>query len=81
MLLTYIFLGCSIHAGRILKIVSRSSDYNAIGEFGCRNNGVLFYSNKTRVIVNKTKCDTVSTYQESPVQLVTDKKLEAFNKA
>ena len=38
-------------------------------------------------ILPKTNCwktadsDTVSTYQVSLVQLVTDKKLEAFNKA
>ena len=67
MLLTYIFLGCSIHAGRILKIVSRSSDYNAVGEFECRNNGVLFYFNKTRVVVNKTKCLATTRWEDSNV--------------
>ena len=30
---------------------------------------------------NTADSDTVSTYQVSSVQLVTDKKLEAFNKA
>ena len=49
-------LGSSIDPGRSLKVVSQSSDYNAMGEFRCRNNGVLFYSNKTEVVSNKTKC-------------------------
>ena len=31
--------------------------------------------------LNSADSDTVSTYQVSSVQLVTDKKLEAFNKA
>ena len=31
--------------------------------------------------INTADSDTVSTYQVSSVQLVTDKKLEAFNKA
>ena len=49
-------LGCSIDQGRSLKVVSQLSNYNAMGEFRCRNNGVLFYSNKTEVVSNKTKC-------------------------
>ena len=37
---------------------------------------------KTTLFQNKDEdSDTVSTYQVSSVQLVTDEKLEAFNKA
>ena len=40
------------------------------------------FSNFVKYISFKTAdSDIVSTYQVSPVQLVTDKKLEAFNKA
>ena len=36
---------------------------------------------KTVLIIKTADSDTVSTYQVSSVQLVTDRKLEAFNKA
>ena len=36
---------------------------------------------KEIALSNTADSDTVSTYQVSSVQLVTDKKLEAFNKA
>ena len=49
-------IGCTIGPGRSHEVVSRSSEYNAVGEFRCRNSGILFYSNKTRVVSNKTKC-------------------------
>ena len=40
------------------------------------------YGVKQVAVYSKTAdSDTVSTYQVSSVQLVTDKKLEAFNKA
>ena len=45
---------------------------------------VLFYSAgkyKNKINCKTADSDTVSTYQVSSVQLVTDKKLEAFNKA
>ena len=41
---------------------------------------MLYFNSKTNDCHSKTAdSDTVSTYQVSSVQLVTDKKLEAFN--
>ena len=52
----YFFAGCSIGSSRSLEVISQSSDLGAIGRFICRNNGTLFYSNKTKVVSTKTKC-------------------------
>ena len=62
-----IFLDCNITGGRALEVVSQSSDHNAVGEFRCRSNGVLFYSNKTRLVLNKTKCLTTSQWEDSDI--------------
>ena len=59
------FIGCSIDSGRSLEVVSRSSDYNAVGEFRCSNDGSLYYSNKTKVVSNKTKC--LAQWEDSDV--------------
>ena len=48
----------------------------------CQGWPELFFANVPNSSNSKTAdSDTVSTYQVSSVQLVTDKKLEAFNKA
>ena len=62
-----LFIGCSIVLGRSLEVLSLSSDYNAVGEFRCRNNGILFYSNNTVVISNKTKCDATAQWEGSNI--------------
>ena len=62
-----IFIDCSIRSGRSLEVVSQSSDYNVMGEFRCRNYGILFYSNKTRVFSNKTKCLAIAQWKDSDV--------------
>ena len=51
----------------------------------CKNCNMVYcciVMQETSDVLSKTAdSDTVSTYQVSSVQLVTDKKLEAFNKA
>ena len=59
-----LFVGCSINPGNSLEVVYQSTNYNAVGEFRCRNNGVLFYSNKTRLISNKTKCLATAQWRD-----------------
>ena len=59
-----LFVGCNISSGNSLEVVSQSTDYNAVGEYRCRNNGVLFYSNKTRLISNKTKCLATAQWRD-----------------
>ena len=40
---------------------------NKTGEFRCRNNGLLFYVNKTRVVSNQTKCLATAQWKDSDV--------------
>ena len=62
-----LFVDCSISPNQSLEVVSEFSDYNAVGEFQCRNNGILFYVNKTRLVSNKTKCLATAQWKDSNV--------------
>ena len=50
---------------RPVEVVAQSSHYKAMGEFRCRNNGILFYFNNTRVTTNKTKCLATAKWEDS----------------
>ena len=60
-------IGCSIGSSRAFAVVSLLSDYDPTGEFWCSNNEILFYSNKTRVVSNKTKCLATAQWKDSDV--------------
>ena len=61
------FVGCSISSVRSLEAVSQSSDYNAVGEFRCRDNKILLYFNKTKVVSTKTICLATAQWKDSDV--------------
>ena len=63
----FVFIGCSIASGTSLQVVSQSMKINTKGEFECRNNGVLFYANKTKVVSNQTKCLATAQWKDSDV--------------
>ena len=58
----------------ILRFCKQQLDYQLLSFKRC-------WYPKSSVYSKTADSDTVSTYQVSSVQLVTDKKLEAFNKA
>ena len=49
-------LECAFTFDTPLAVVAESRNYNAVGEFRCTNNGVLFYLNDTRLVSKTTRC-------------------------
>ena len=67
---------------RVIKSEPPSAGINDPHYIGAKQNSVIIVMQEDSDAHSKTAdSDTVSTYQVSSVQLVTDKKLEAFNKA
>ena len=62
------FIDCTISPGRSLEVVSQSSDYNSEGEFKCLDNKILaYYSNKSKLVSNKTKCLATAQWENSDI--------------